>query len=153
MAFPATYEIGTAYTIPEEISASKRIEMSHGNMQFKTRLTEFSDLRHLVVPHQSLIGQFRYILNRYIFEREFSEEEQKRYYQKPKLLSMELYNTQELWSWLMYINNCKSVANFTFPKSTLLVFVPNIDKAIKEIMTIYNKDITANKKEVYPSNF
>ena len=150
MAFPATYELSTTYTLPEEVSAEKRIELTHANLQFKTRFTDLYEGRHLVVPHQSIISKFRYILNKYIVERELDEYQQKRYYQKPKLLSMDLYNSAELWSWLMYINNCKSMANFTFSK--VKVFTPNIDSAIREILTIYHDDIVANQREVYPSN-
>ena len=150
MAFPAIYEQTNAYTIPREVKIEQNMEITHGKLQFKTRFDDFYKDRHLVIPHQSIIGQFRYILNPYIIERAFDEYEQRRYYQKPKLLSMDLYNSAELWSWLMYINNCKSMANFTFSK--VKVFTPNIDSAIREILTIYHDDIVANQREVYPSN-
>ena len=87
------------------------------------------------------------ILNPYIVSVTLSENDYYKYYQKPKLLSYDLYGTPELWSGILYINNMVSVANFT--SRTIKVFNNKIFDALEEIMTIYNDDITNNKKEVY----
>ena len=60
---------------------------------------------------------------------------------------MDWYGTPELWSGILYINNMVSVANFN--KKTINVFTKNIMEVLEEIMTIYNDDLTNNKKEVY----
>ena len=152
MSFASSYDPSEAYTIDEEISAGKSVEISHGNMQFKTRFTDLDMTpdRHVVVSHQSLIAKYHHILNDYIQEIELDEEMQRRYYQRPKLLSTDLYGTPELWSWIMYINNCKSLVNFT--KTKVKVFTRNIDEAIDEILTISNQDLEDNRDNVYPSN-
>ena len=123
--------------------SGKNITISHGNMQFKTRIDN-----RIVVPKVSLIGQYHGILSKYIVEKEYTDKEFSHYYQRPKLLSLDLYGTPELWSWLLYINNCKSVTNFTNPK--LKIFTSDIGTAIREILTITSQDMAKNRAEVYP---
>lgn len=137
------YAPGNAYDLPSEVASGKNITISHGNMQFKTRIDN-----RIVVPKVSLIGQYHGILSKYIVEKEYTDKEFSHYYQRPKLLSLDLYGTPELWSWLLYINNCKSVANFTNPK--LKVFTSDIGTAIREILTITSQDMAKNRAEVYP---
>ena len=137
------YAPGNTYDLPSEVASGKNITISHGNMQFKTRIDN-----RIVVPKVSLIGQYHGILSKYIVEKEYTDKEFSHYYQRPKLLSLDLYGTPELWSWLLYINNCKSVANFTNPK--LKVFTSDIGTAIREILTITSQDMAKNRAEVYP---
>ena len=150
MAFDGVYEVADAYTMPAEIKAGIDIDASHGNLQFKTRFSDMDKKRHIVVPHQSIICKFYHILGNYITEKTLNDEEQLRYYQRPKLLSFDEYGTMELWSWIMYINNCKSIANFT--PSKVRIFTQDIDIAINEILTIYHDDMVANNNVVYPTN-
>lgn len=137
------YAPDNAYDLPSEVASGKNITISHGNMQFKTRIDN-----RIVVPKVSLIGQYHGILSKYIVEKEYTDKEFSHYYQRPKLLSLDLYGTPELWSWLLYINNCKSVANFTNPK--LKIFTSDIGTAIREILTITSQDMAKNRAEVYP---
>lgn len=139
-----SYPPGDAYTLPEEVSKASGIEISHGKMQFKTLIDG------CVVPFRSLIEKYHNALRKYIIEREYDEEEFQRYFQRPKLLSQDLYGTPELWSWLLYINNCKSIANFTDRK--VKIFSTDVRDAITEILTISNADMKANRMEVYPDN-
>lgn len=143
MAFAGTYGPDTAYDLPSEVEEGKDLEVSHGKMQFKTRIDD-----RIVVPHYSLIAKYSHALRDFIIEVTYTDEEFRQFYQKPKALSLDLYGTQELWSWLLYINNCKSVANFTNPK--LKIFTQNIDSAIGEILTLNNEDLKKNQSEVYP---
>ena len=137
------YAPSNAYDLLSEVASGKNITISHGNMQFKTRIDN-----RIVVPKVSLIGQYHGILSKYIVEKEYTGKEFLHYYQRPKLLSLDLYGTPELWSWLLYINNCKSVANFTNPK--LKIFTSDIGTAIREILTITSQDMAKNRAEVYP---
>ena len=137
------YAPSNAYDLLSEVASGKNITISHGNMQFKTRIDN-----RIVVPKVSLIGQYHGILSKYIVEKEYTDKEFLHYYQRPKLLSLDLYGTPELWSWLLYINNSKSVANFTNPK--LKIFTSDIGTAIREILTITSQDMAKNRAEVYP---
>lgn len=135
------YEPSNCYDLGSEINAGKNIDFSHGNMQFKTTLGE------IIIPYQTLVCKYRNILTPYITELTFNDNDFAKYYQKPKLLSMDLYGTPELWSSILYINNMVSVVNFT--KKTIKIFTNNISSVFEEIMTIYNDDLSNNKKEVY----
>lgn len=144
MATVSMYEPSNTYDLQSEVNTGKYIELSHGNMQFKTTLDD------MVIPYQTLICRYHNILTPYIKEITLSDSDYAKYYQKPKLLSMDKYGTPELWSSILYINNMTSVANFT--KRRVKLFTNNIIDAFEEIMTIYNEDINNNKKEVY-ANF
>ena len=144
MSTVSSYEPANTYDLSSEVTAGKYVELSHGNMQFKTT---FDDM---VIPYQTLVCRYRNILTPYIKEVTLSDSDYAKYYQKPKLLSMDYYGTPELWSSILYINNMVSVANFT--KKTIKLFSNSIIEVFDEIMTIYNDDLTNNKKEAY-ANF
>jgi hypothetical protein len=129
------------YTLPDEVEKGKDLTMSYGYMQFKA----IQD--GTIHPYQTLIGKYHNILSSYIKTRTFTEEEYNRYYQNPKRLSMDIYGTPELWSGLLYINNCVSVANFT--AKTVKVFTLSIIEALEELTAIYSNDITKNRQSVY----
>lgn len=130
-----------SYDLDSEVTSGKDIDLSHGNMQFKTTVNG------IIIPYQTLVCRYRNILNPYIIETTLSDSDFVKYYQKPKLLSMDLYDTPEFWSSLLYINNMVSVANFT--KQTIKIFTNNISSIFEEIMTVYSDDLNDNKKEVY----
>lgn len=130
-----------AFNLDSEVANAKGIELSHGNMQFKT------NTNGVITPYQTIIGRFHNILTPYIIDYTLSDNDYRKYYQKPKLLCSDLYGTPELWSGILYINNMVSVANFT--KQKIKIFNQGILSAIEEIMTIYRDDIDSNKAEVY----
>lgn len=135
------YEPSNAYRLSEEVTTGKNVEFSHSNFQFKVNDDG------VIHSYASLFSKYHHILTPYIIDTVLSDEEYHKYYQKPKLLSTDLYGTPELWSGILYINNMVSVANFT--KKKIKVFSSNILTVMREIMTIYNDDLTNNKKEVY----
>ena len=139
----STYEPNKAYDINMEVSLGKSVELSHGKMQFKVRSED-----KVVSPYQSLICKYHNILAPYIKERILTEDEFRKYYQKPKLLSQELYGTPELWSGILYINNMVSVANFT--QKNIKVFSTNILSILEEMVTICSDDLETNRNECYP---
>lgn len=137
----STYEPNNTYNLPAEVSAGKYVELSHGNMQFKTKVDD------MIIPYQTLVCRYRNILRPYIKEVTLSDSDYAKYYQKPKLISMDQYGTPELWSSILYINNMVSVANFT--KRNIKLFTADIIEVFEEIMTIYSDDLNDNRKEAY----
>ncbi len=142
MSVVTSFPPDETFDLPNEVLAGKNIDISHGNMQFKSRKGD------IVVPYQTIIGRFHHALSNYIEEITLSDDDFMKYYQKPRLLSIDRYGTPELWSGLLYINNIVSVSRFT--KQTLKVFTTDIIEAIEEILTIYSDDLYRNKLEVYP---
>lgn len=137
----SNYPPNSAYTLRAEVDKGKNITFSHGNMQFKVQKDG------IISPYQSFICRYHNILNPYIIERTYTDEEFINYYQRPKVLSQDLYGTPELWSGLLYINNVVSTANFT--NKTVKVFTSNIIEVLNELMTIYHDDIEDNQNTVY----
>ena len=135
------YAPDNAYRLSEEVSTGENVELSHSNFQLKVNDDG------VIHPYASLFSKYHNILTPYIIDTVLSDDDYHRYYQKPKLLSSDLYGTPELWSGILYINNMVSVANFT--KRKIKIFSSNIMNAIQEIMTIYSDDLKNNKKEVY----
>ena len=142
MPIVTNYKPDSAYDLEMEVLAGKSVEISHGNMQFKVRKDG------VISPYQTLICKYHHMLTKYITERTFTDDEFHRYYQKPKLMSKDLYGTPELWSGLLYINNMVSVTNFT--KRTIKVFTTGIIDALEEILIICNDDLQTNRNECYP---
>lgn len=135
------YKPNNAYTLAEEVSSGTNVEFSHSNFQYKVKDDGG------IHAYASIFSKYHNVLVPYITEVTLSDEDYYKYYQKPKLFCMDLYGTPELWSGLLYINHMVSTANFT--KRKLKVFKTNIGSAIEELITIYNDDLTNNKKEVY----
>jgi hypothetical protein len=137
----SNYKPDDAYTLQEEIDYGKDIELSHSNFQLKIKEDD------AIHAYASLYSMYHNIMSPYIITTTLSDDDYDRYYQKPKLLSSDLYGTPELWSGILYINNMVSVSNFT--KRTIKIFNSRILTVLQEIMTINNKDLEANKKSVY----
>ncbi|MCM1219762.1 MAG: hypothetical protein NC548_35215 [Lachnospiraceae bacterium] len=141
MAVVDNFPPGETFDLPSEVRKGKNLAFSHAGMLLKTRIGD------TIMPYQSLIGKYSRALGKYIVDYTLTEDEWKRYYQKPKMFCMDKYGTPELWSGLLYINNMRSVVNFT--KRSIKVFTQDIRTAINEIITIYQPDIEMNKREVY----
>ena len=75
-----------------------------------------------------------------------TDDEYLRYRYKPKLLSEELYGTQELHSLLLRLNHITSVIQFDFTE--LRVFNTNIIKLINEIMILEEENYMTNEMEI-----
>lgn len=56
------------------------------------------------------------------------------FYYKPKLLSLKLYNTTELWLGLLRVNNMRNVSEFHYP--IIKIYNPN---SILELINIFFK--------------
>lgn len=145
MGFITNFPPGKAYDLYSEVAEGKALEFSYGNMQFKTRKDG------IVSPYQTLIGRYYHALTKYIIKKQLTDEEYRKYYQRPKLLCIDLYGTPELWSGILYINNMVSSARFT--KRDIKVFSVGIIDALDEVMTIYYDDLKINRLEVYPDEY
>lgn len=142
MSVVGNFPVDETFSLPYEVDAGKEIEMSYGNMQFKHRKD------NVITPYQTVIGRFYHALKPYITSKELTDEELLKYWQQPRLLSIDLYGTPELWSGLLYINNLVSAAKFT--KKNIKIFTSGIMDALEEIMTLYYDDLHNNRLEVYP---
>lgn len=141
MAIVDQYGPADTYDLPSEVRKGKNLSFSHAGMLLKARSG------NTIMPCQSLIGKYSRALKNYIIDYTFSDDEMKLYYQRPKLFCMDKYGTPELWSGILYINNMRSVVNFT--QKDIKIFTQDIGTALNELIAIYQPDIEMNKTEVY----
>jgi len=74
----------------------------------------------------------------------FTDNDFRKYKFQPKKLSLILYQTTELWSLLLKLNNMSSILEFT--KKDILVPPANvIFNLLNEVIILEKKQITANK--------
>lgn len=75
-----------------------------------------------------------------------TSDELTKYKYKPKLLSYDLYGTEELWFLILRLNNICHEMDFT--KKIIYLLLPNNIKVLNKILIINDDEIKANHAEV-----
>lgn len=132
-------------TINELISLGKQLKISSETMSIKEIVTNTHNER-FIVNFTSVIDRYYDILLDHTSIVKLTDDEYLRYRYKPKLLSEELYGTQELHSLLLRLNHITSVIQFDFTE--LRVFNTNIIKLINEIMILEEENYMTNEMEI-----
>lgn len=132
-------------TINELISLGKQLKISSETMSIKEIVMNTHNER-FIVNFTSVIDRYYDILLDHTSIVKLTDEEYLRYRYKPKLLSEELYGTQELHSLLLRLNHITSVIQFDFTE--LRVFNTNIIKLINEIMILEEENYMTNEMEI-----
>lgn len=132
-------------TINELISLGKQLKISSETMSIKEIVINTHDEK-FIVNFTSIIDRYYDILLDHTSIVKLNDEEYLRYRYKPKLLSEELYGTQELHSLLLRLNHITSVIQFDFTE--LRVFNTNIIKLINEIMILEDENYITNEMEI-----
>lgn len=78
--------------------------------------------------------------------KEFSIEEQEKYFYRPKKFSYDTYGTTEMWSIILRLNEMDSISDFNSPK----IRVPStrIVEKLVEIMDLEKSRIDENQEEI-----
>ena len=132
-------------TINELISLGKQLKISSETMSIKEIVANTHNER-FIVNFTSVIDRYYDILLDHTSIVKLTDDEYLRYRYKPKLLSEELYGTQELHSLLLRLNHITSVIQFDFTE--LRVFNTNIIKLINEIMILEEENYMTNEMEI-----
>lgn len=132
-------------TINELISLGKQLKISSETMSIKEIVMNTHNER-FIVNFTSVIDRYYDILLDHTSIVKLTDDEYLRYRYKPKLLSEELYGTQELHSLLLRLNHITSVIQFDFTE--LRVFNTNIIKLINEIMILEEENYMTNEMEI-----
>ena len=132
-------------TINELISLGKQLKISSETMSIKEIVTNTHNER-FIVNFTSVIDRYYDILLDHTSIVKLTDDEYLRYRYKPKLLSEELYGTQELHSLILRLNHITSVIQFDFTE--LRVFNTNIIKLINEIMILEEENYMTNEMEI-----
>lgn len=93
-----------------------------------------NDKDTIKIPYKSIIREYFPYLQDIVIQAQLTDDELSLYKYKPKKLSLDLYDTTELWSILLELNNMYSVIDFNLEKQPK-IFDPNEFKPmINEIM-------------------
>lgn len=135
-------------TIPDSIEAGLNESLSHSKLYLKTVYTEGGDNDDIIIFNlNSLISKYIDIVNRdYVKTVELTEQEYTRYRFNPKLFCSETYETAELWSSLLLINNM--ISQMDFDKKTIKMFTPQITDFIDEMFVLEENNINENTQYV-----
>lgn len=131
-------------SIEDMIEYGKMLEISHDKLHLKHKIIG-SDGNPIIVNYSQLIDKYLDNLTPYIEEVTLSEEEYLKYKFQPKTLSLDIYNTTELWSLILKINNILSVSQFDI--KTLKLFTMDIFRVLNEILILEEDNIKTNKNE------
>lgn len=121
-------------TIEELIDSIKTEEISYRNLHTNVFINNEKN-EIIKIPYKSIIREYLPFFKEHVVTVELSEREVQLYRYKPKKLSYDLYETTELWSALMELNNVLSIINFDL--TTLQVFDPtSFHKMLNEAMIL-----------------
>ena len=134
------FEPDGANNLNDWIEIGKDLDISHSSLNLKVKEGD------LITPFQSLICRYYYALLPFTKEVDLTDDDLIEYKCNPKGLSQKLYDTPELWSGLLYINDMVSVADFK--KRHIKVFTSDIVSKLEELMMLSEDDLNANKKEI-----
>lgn len=135
-----SYDITRASSIQDLIEIGYRMPISHGKLHFHTASIENND--KIIINYQSIVDRYADYLNKIIVDYTFTDEEYLKYRFQPKLLSQDMYNTIELWSLILRINNIVSVIGFD--KQKIKLFTEDIFDVLNEILIMESDDIRDN---------
>ena len=99
-------------TIQEQIDETQDLEVSFKNLH-TTAVLKYSDST-IRIPYQSIFRAYMPFFRDILVQAEFTPEEIVKYRKAPKVLSYDLYDTVEVWSALLEVNNCFSIVDFDF---------------------------------------
>jgi len=129
-------------TIEELVLYGNSLDISHNKLHLKASFSDSSN-NILIFNYSSLVEKYKYFLEKYTKNIEFSDIEYEKYKFKPKSLSVDLYGTTELWSAILRMNNVLSISQFSLKKIKL--FTTNILSVLNEIMILEENNIKENK--------
>lgn len=140
------HEIMKCSTISEIIKYGQNLELSHEKLHLKASFNKTNKTK-LIFNFTSLLDKYYEYLKKYFVEVTFTEDEYLKYRFQPKTLSMDLYETPELWSTILRINNIVSISEFD--KRKIIVLKENVFDLLNEILIMEDDAMKNNKEECY----
>lgn len=131
-------------TIEGAINYGKKQAISHSKLHFKTKID--SGGVSIIVNTNSIMDKYWDLITIAAITRTFTDNEHDKYKYQPKLLSYDLYNTTELWSAILKINNIFSATQFD--GKTVKVFDERIFAILNEILILEDIEIKKNRSEL-----
>jgi hypothetical protein len=132
-------------TIKSIIDAGLELKMTNKDLSLKEVITNSAGEK-FVVNMFNLFEKYYELLLEHATIAVLGEEEYKRYRFNPRLLSQDLYGTQELHFMLLRLNHVYSIINFDFEE--VRVFKPTVLATLNEIMVLESEEYIENDVNV-----
>lgn len=128
-------------TIEEQIDYGMDTPLSNSIMHMKEKFKDKNDrvIVHCATP---LITKYWDIIQNYVVDIELTEDEFLKYARRPRLLSLEKYETIELWASILLINNMVSPVQFN--KRKIKMFTTDILEILEELLILEEGNIKLN---------
>jgi hypothetical protein len=128
-------------TIEEQIDYGIETPLSNSIMHMKEKFKDKNDrvIVHCATP---LITKYWDIIQNYVVDIELTEDEFIKYARRPRLLSLEKYETIELWASILLINNMVSPVQFN--KRKIKMFTTDILEILEELLILEEGNIKLN---------
>ena len=135
-------DFSTISTIGEQIDYGMDTPLSNSIMHMKEKFKDKNDrvIVHCATP---LITKYWDIIQNYVVDIELTEEEFLKYARRPRLLSLDKYETIELWASILLINNMVSPVQFN--KRKIKMFTTDILEILEELLILEEGNIKLNE--------
>lgn len=118
-------------TIQELIESVNDMEISYRNLHTNVYVNNKGEI--IKIPYKSIIREYLPYFEKTVVTAKLTTKEISMYRYNPKKLSYDLYDTTELWSALLELNNMCSIIDFT--SETPKVFEPKeFKKLLNEVL-------------------
>lgn len=126
-------------TIPEYVEDGKLQEYSHRTLNSELSIYNTSTNHTITVPYNAIVSKYRDYFDKYIISIELNEDEKRRYWHNPKIVSYDKYGTVEYWSIILFINECGSALDFE-PEFINIIDTGDLERLISDLL-ILDRDI------------
>lgn len=122
-------------TINDFIAMKASLSVTQDKLNTPCYIHDKSSDETIQVPMTSIINKYKEYFDKITCTVDVDDKSSNIYRYKPKMLSYDLYGTTELWSILLYINDCKSLVDFDKKKLKIL-FPDKVDELLNEIFIL-----------------
>lgn len=133
-------------TISDFIKSYSQVDITFESIHYKEKNLLANSSDSLILLSDSLLDKFRLDLANSIVMLTLSSSEYNKYRFNPKLLSYDLYQTTELWSTILDLNELHSSTEFDI--NPLKVYDSSIINYINTILSLEKPFIDINEEEI-----
>lgn len=99
--------------LPDQVSTARNLEISYDVLHPKALLTDKKSGDTIRIPYSSVTSKYKDYLSTIVISKEYTNEDKRKYWYKPKTASYDLYGTTELWDTLLILNYYTCISQFT----------------------------------------
>lgn len=139
-------------SITEYIDDYNELDISYNRLFFKEKNTfeSFSESQDVIMTTSCILDKYKKDLDTLLETRTLTDDEQRKYFCNPWMLSYDLYGTVEFWFLLLEANNLYSATEFT--QATIKVYNGSLPAVIESILALEEEFINSNEEELNDDN-